>query len=71
MVNYMKLIGTVLINKSFDEDIKQFTKELVRGDFEEFFKDEGVYLDRLTGILENSGNANDEFTVTYTVNVRM
>ena len=65
----MKLKATVLIDKSFD-DGKQFSKEWEQGDFEEFFKDEGEYLDRLADVLENNGKVYDEFTVTYTVTVK-
>ena len=64
----MKLKATVTINKSFDSG-SAFSKGWEQGDFEEFFKDEGEYLDRLADVLENNGKVEDEFTVTYTVHV--
>lgn len=63
-VEHMK--ATVAITKSFDEG-KEFSKDWVNGDFEEFFKDEGAYLDKLGGILKSKGTDSDKFTVTYTV----
>ena len=58
------------ISKSFDEG-KAFSKEWNQGDFEEFFKDEGEYLDKLCGIAKEHGKSGDSFTVTYTVKVTM
>lgn len=59
----------VSITKSFDKDA-EFTKKWEAGDFEEFFKDEGAYLDRLSKLAADKGEAGDGFTVTYTVEVR-
>ena len=58
----------VVIRKSFDES-KQFTKEWHAGDFEEFFKEEGEYLDRLSGMVEKRPEQGQLFEVTYTVTV--
>lgn len=59
----------VMITKSFDEG-KDFSKEWKTGDFEKFFQEEGEYLDRLGGILNEKGEQGDEFTVTYTVTLK-
>ena len=58
----------VRIEKSFDDD-KRFSKELKNGDLEQFFTEEGEYLDRLAKILEAKGEYGEGFTVTYTVQV--
>lgn len=60
--------AVVTIDKSFDEG-KQFSKEWEAKDFEEFFRDEGKYLDNLSFILNLKGEPKDSFTVTYTVTV--
>lgn len=62
----------VTISKSFD-DSTGFSKEWESGDFEDFFTDEGRYIDTLAeklnglNIEEMDG---DGFTVTYVVTVR-
>ena len=58
----------VIIDKSFD-DSKEFTKVWNEDDFRQFLNDEGAYLDRLAKVLEERGNENDGFTVTYTVSL--
>lgn len=58
--------ATVKIEKSFD-DGTQFSKTWEAGDFEEFLKDEGEYLDRLANILDRNGTNGNGFEVTYTV----
>lgn len=60
----------VVIDKSFD-DTGEFTKTWENGDFEEFFKEEGEYLDRLSNTTVNHGSEGDGFTVTYTVTVEV
>lgn len=60
--------GKVTIDKSFDET-REFMKSLEDGDFEEFFREEGEYLDRLTKIAEERGKNGEGFTVIYTVSV--
>lgn len=62
--------ATVKIEKSFDEG-KQFSKNYEPGDFAEFFKEEGDYLDKLSGIMKEHGEGNDKFVVTYTVTLQM
>ena len=59
----------VEIDKSFDES-KAFTKEHKAGDFAEFFKEEGEYLDRLVNTLHEHAVNGEGFVVTYTVTVR-
>lgn len=58
--------ATVKIEKSFDDGI-QFSKTWEAGDFEEFLKDEGEYLDRLANAVDCIGASGEGFTVTYTV----
>lgn len=62
------LKAKVVIDKSFDES-KEFTKEWQDGDFKEFFKDEGEYLDRLSKLADGRKEVGKLFTVTYTVTV--
>ena len=59
----------VEVKKSFDLG-KEFSKVWKDGDFEEFFKGEGEYLDRLAKTLDSKGMMGDSYTVTYTVTVR-
>ena len=58
----------VEIEKSFDKG-KSFSKTWGKGDFKEFFNDEGKYLDNLCDILADKGKDGESFTVTYTVTV--
>ncbi len=58
----------VEIEKSFDKG-KEFSKEWKFGDFQQFFEEEGDYLDKLANILADKGMNGHEFTVTYTVTV--
>ena len=60
----------VKIAKSFDEG-KQFTKEWTSGDFEQFFMEEGQYLDKLAKILAEHGKKGESFEVTYTATVTL
>ena len=58
----------VVIRKSFDES-KQFSKEWQAGDFEQFFKEEGEYLDRLSKAASDRPESGKLFEITYTVTV--
>lgn len=58
----------ISIDKTFD-DGRQLAKEWQDGDFLEFFKEEGEYLDRLCKIAQEQGNPGDSFEVCYTVKV--
>lgn len=58
----------VVIHKSFDES-KEFTKEWKNGDFKDFFKSEGEYLDRLSETLKEKGETGDMFSIAYIVTV--
>lgn len=60
--------GKVKIEKSFD-NTRDFSKDLENGDFEEFFQEEGKYLDKLVSVAKEHGNSGDTFTVIYTVTV--
>ena len=57
----------IKIEKSFEEDVAKFSKNYSVGDFEEFFADEGVYLDRLADMLRLHGDNGDSFTIVYEV----
>lgn len=61
--------ATITIEKSFDKT-RGFSKDLEDGDLQEFFNDEGEYLDRLSKLADEHGEEGDEFTVTYIVNVK-
>ena len=58
----------VKVTKSFD-DGKAFSKEWKHGDFQKFFGEEGEYLDKLAGIVEERGKRLEGYTVTYAVTV--
>lgn len=62
------MVAKVDIRKSFD-DGRGFLKDWENGDFEQFFKVEGQYLDKLAVIMEEHAKEGDTFTVTYTVTV--
>lgn len=61
--------ATITIEKSFDKT-RGFSKDLEDGDLQEFFNDEGEYLDRLSKLADEHGEEGDEFTVTYIVKVK-
>lgn len=62
--------ATVVVTKSFDHEERSYSKGWYNDDdFMEFFKDEGQYLDRLCGVLDENGKSGDDFTVTYVVHV--
>ena len=56
----------VTITKTFDKG-SEFSKEWAQGDFNEFFADEGQYLDRLANTVNQHGKTGEGFKVTYTV----
>ena len=58
--------ATIKIDKSFDES-KEFSKEWQGGDFCDFMKEEGEYLDKLANVADNRRETGKLFTVTYTV----
>lgn len=62
--------ATVYVEKSFDDDIGEYSKEYEDGDFKEFFASEGDYLDRLCEILKH-GEAGEGFTVNFAVTVKL
>lgn len=47
--------ATVIIAKSFNNESDEFTKTYENGDFEEFFTDEGKYLDKLAMVALTEG----------------
>lgn len=57
----------IIIEKSFDVETKEFSKDYCIGDFAEFMADEGDYLDRLAEVLNRKGTAGTGYTITYTV----
>ena len=58
--------ATITIDKSFDES-KEFSKEWTLGDFKDFMRDEGEYLDKLANLADTRTERGKLFTVTYTV----
>ena len=58
--------ANVLITKSFD-GAQEFSKVYEAGDFEEFFMEEGKYLDRLSDGVNTHGDEGEGFRVTYSV----
>lgn len=58
----------VTVVKSFDHD-EVFTKNYEDGDFEEFLKEEGKYVDRLSRATEAHGKSGEGFTITYTISL--
>lgn len=58
----------VVVEKSFDET-RELSKEWSVGDFEQFFEEEGEYLDRLSKALGDNGHNGEKFVVIYTVTV--
>ena len=63
----MSVKAKVKIEKSFEEEVSEFEKEWADGDYEEFFQQEGAYLDRLCNILVEHGKTDEGYTVTYTI----
>lgn len=60
--------ANVLITKSFD-GAQDFSKTYEAGDFAEFFREEGEYLDRLADGVRTHGDQGEGFKVTYSVTV--
>ena len=58
--------ATVQVVKSFDDE-KTFNKDYEPGDFLEFFKDEGKYLDGLADIVKDKGKPGEMCVVAYVV----
>lgn len=56
----------VRIEKSFD-DTKEFSKEYEQGDLQEFFDEEGMYLDDLAEIFKKQASDSALARVVYTV----
>ena len=65
-----KVVGKIIIEKSFEEDAVELTKTLEKGDFEEVFQKEGKYLDDLVSIVENKASSGEGFVVTYSIIVK-
>lgn len=63
----MSVKAKVKIEKSFEDEVREFEKEWADGDYEEFFQLEGAYLDRLCKILIEHGKIAEGYTVTYTI----
>lgn len=65
----MSVKATVTMEKSFDDVVKELSKEWESKDFEKLFEGEGKYLDRLSEVVNGKGKTGEGFTVTYTVTV--
>jgi guanylate kinase len=58
------------IIKNFDDNEMEYQKEWKKGDFEEFFKLEGEYMDKLAQIVEEHGKENQKAILTITVEIK-
>lgn len=61
--------ATIVAEDSFGKRNRGFEKELETGDFEQFFSQEGEYLDRLATTLAEHGDIGDQFSVQFKVTV--
>lgn len=61
--------ATIFAEDSFGKRNRGFEKELETGDFEQFFSQEGEYLDRLATTLAEHGGIGDQFNVQFKVTV--
>lgn len=62
-----KVVGKLIIMKSFDDDIVDLTKTLEDGDFEEAFQKEGAYLDKLVKVLKEKASSGEGFSASFIV----
>lgn len=65
-----KVVGKVVIDKSFDENILELTKTLEDGDLEDVLQKEGKYLDELVGIVKEKASSGEGFSVIFMVEVK-
>ena len=65
-----KVVGRIVIDKSFDEDAVELKKTLEDGDFEEALQKEGKYLDELVRVVKEKASSGEGFYVTFLVEVR-
>lgn len=65
-----KVVGKVVIDKSFDENIKVLTKTLEDGDLEDVLQKEGKYLDELVSIVKEKASSGEGFSVIFMVEVK-
>ena len=66
-----KVVGKVVIDKSFDEEIKVLTKETLEDhDLEDVLQKEGRYLDGLVSIVKEKASSGEGFSVIFMVEVK-
>lgn len=65
-----KVVGTVVIDKSFSEDIQVLTKTLKDGDLEDVLQKEGKHLDELVSIVKEKASSGEGFHVIFMVDVK-
>lgn len=59
----------IMRKDSFSEHDRSFEKEIELNDFQNFFSEEGEYLDRLSSVLAENGKIGDSFSVDFYVSV--
>lgn len=65
-----KVVGKVVIDRSFSEDIAVLTKTLEDGDLEDVFQKEGKHLDELVSIVKEKASSGEGFSVIFMVEVK-
>lgn len=65
-----KVVGKIVIDRSFEENIHELTKTLEDHDFEDVFQKEGRYLDDLVGIVKEKASSGEGFSVIFMVEVK-
>ncbi len=60
----------VEIIKNFDDNEMEYQKDWENGDFEEFFRLEGEYMDKLAQIVEEHGKENQKAILNITIEIK-
>ena len=60
----------VEIIKNFDDNEMEYQKDWKMGDFEEFFRAEGEYMDKLAQIVEEHGKEEQKAILTITIEIK-
>ena len=64
------MLATIKVIKSFERDVTLFKNgNIESGVLEEFFKNEGVYMENLADMLRLRGKVGDSFSMAYIVTV--
>ena len=66
-----KVVGKVVIDRSFSDEIKVLTKESLEDrDLEDVLQKEGRYLDDLVKIVKEKASSGEGFSVIFMVEVK-